>query len=82
MQDEVVKSLSVIDAKHRRSFTNLDALLKRFPNLVREENIDQLDLEWREFQHTDLPECSSESFPVDKFWKNIGDTKMVRKWNI
>ena len=35
LQDEVVKSLSVIDAKHR-SFTNLDALLKRFSNLVRE----------------------------------------------
>ena len=36
-----------------------------------------MDLEWREFQHTDLPECSSESFPVDKFWKKIGDMKKV-----
>ena len=47
LSNSTVRALSVLDPKQRKKFATLNLLPTRFPNLVDEEKLDDLDLEWR-----------------------------------
>ena len=76
LSDSTVKALSVLDPKQRKNFANLDLLITRFPNLVDEEKLDELDLEWREFRLVNLTDL--ESLDVDQFWNKVACLKKSR----
>ena len=75
LSNSTVRALSVLDPKQRKKFATLNLLPTRFPNLVDEEKLDDLDLEWREFRHMDLMDL--ESLDVDQFWNEIACLKKV-----
>ena len=75
LSDSTVKVLSALDPKQRKNFANLDLLTTRFPNLVDEEKLDDLDLEWREFRLVNITDL--ESFDVDQFWNEVACLKKV-----
>ena len=75
LSDSTVKALSALDPKQRKNFANLDLLTTRFPNLVDEEKLDDLDLEWREFRLMNLTDL--ESLDVDQFWNEVACLKKV-----
>ena len=75
LSDSTVTALSTLDPKQRKKFATINLLVTRFPNLVDEEKLDYLELEWREFRHMDLMDL--ESFAVDQFWNEIAGLKKI-----
>lgn len=71
IDDPVIKQLQVLNPScSHQNFPSLNPLALRFPNLIQQSDLQQLNNEWRRLLFTELL-FSYESMPVDEFWGKL-----------
>lgn len=78
LSDELMKHAVVVDPRKQvdTAFSSLEYFLKRFPKLLHPEaSLTDLQLEFSNYQCTDIRQCIADSDRVDDVWKEIAKLK-------